>query len=436
MSKVPLTNVSITSIRNARNADGTGGTTSNTFSVLRDGAVFGLFDPTYLAGATTLSQINTFGQFRNYPVDKALGLFNAQVEKILIQPDGKILVGGAFSTYNGTTRNRIIRLNLDGSIDTTFNIGTGFNFSVYAMALQSDGKIVVGGEFTSYDGLTGFTFAPVGFVSFNRIIRLNTNGSYDSTFNGFTSAFNSNVRDIAIDSSGKIYVVGNFTTHDGVSANRIIRLNSDGSRDTAFNVGTGFNAIALKIKLFGSNAVFVAGGFTSYRGATWNRLVKLFTDGQADGFSFQQNAGFNNTVNAIDIQADGKILCGGDFTSHNTVPTIDRFCRLNSNNTLDTWTRFNDVVYDIKIYDSSNNMLLGGAFTTSVDLGVSANKIIMLNSSLGRNNSFDYGTGFTGELYTFAVESNGNIIAGGFTTNYKGQSIGYIVRLKPNGDKI
>ena len=92
--------------------------------------------------------------------------FNNTVRVINIQPDGKILVGGGFSTYNGTTRNRIIRLNSNGSIDTSFNIGTGFNGNVFTIDIQPDGKILVGGDFTTYNGTTS-----------NRIIRLNPNGS-------------------------------------------------------------------------------------------------------------------------------------------------------------------------------------------------------------------------------------------------------------------
>ncbi len=78
-----------------------------------------------------------------------------------IQSDGKILFGGSFTAYNGTTANRLIRLNPNGSVDTTFNTGTGFNSTIYTTSIQSDGKIIVGGQFTSYNGTTA-----------NRIVRL------------------------------------------------------------------------------------------------------------------------------------------------------------------------------------------------------------------------------------------------------------------------
>ena len=74
--------------------------------------------------------------------------FDNTVRVIDIQPDGKILVGGDFTKYNGTSRNRIVRLNSNGSIDTSFNIGTGFNDDVWTIDIQPDGKILVGGVAT------------------------------------------------------------------------------------------------------------------------------------------------------------------------------------------------------------------------------------------------------------------------------------------------
>ena len=90
--------------------------------------------------------------------------FNATgtVYKSIIQSDGKILVGGYFSTYLGLKQNFLIRLNSDGSKDESFEIGTGPNNSILTIALQNDGKIIIGGAFTSYQGF-----------ECNRLARLN-----------------------------------------------------------------------------------------------------------------------------------------------------------------------------------------------------------------------------------------------------------------------
>ncbi|MFM8363476.1 MAG: delta-60 repeat domain-containing protein, partial [Haliscomenobacter sp.] len=77
---------------------------------------------------------------------------NSSVSTLAVQSDGKILIGGSFSSYNGTARNRVARLNADGSLDTGFNPGTGANNTVSTFAVQSDGKILIGGSFSSYNG--------------------------------------------------------------------------------------------------------------------------------------------------------------------------------------------------------------------------------------------------------------------------------------------
>ncbi|WP_176756873.1 T9SS type A sorting domain-containing protein, partial [Flavobacterium saliperosum] len=151
--------------------------------------------------------------------------FNNFVYTMATQADGKILVGGHFTNYNGVAENDIIRLNADGTNDTTFNIGTGFNDSVHTIAPQADGKILVGGSFTTYKG-----------VAENRIIRLNTDGTNDTTFN-IGTGFNNGVGIIAPQVDGKILVGGYFTTYkDNNSSAFLIGLHSETSLATpSFN---------------------------------------------------------------------------------------------------------------------------------------------------------------------------------------------------------
>ncbi|MFN9960429.1 MAG: delta-60 repeat domain-containing protein, partial [bacterium] len=97
--------------------------------------------------------------------------------------------------------------------DTSFDNTTGFNGNVYDIQFDSVGKIYVGGAFLAYKG-----------VSNNYIIKLNTNGTKDTSFDN-TTGFNGNVYDIQFDSVGKIYVGGAFLAYKGVSNNYIIKLN-------------------------------------------------------------------------------------------------------------------------------------------------------------------------------------------------------------------
>jgi uncharacterized delta-60 repeat protein len=143
--------------------------------------------------------------------------FNANVNTLNFQPDGKIIVGGGFTSYNGNTRNYIVRLNSNGTIDNTFDIGAGFNSWVRALTLQPNGKIIVGGWFSNYNSTTR-----------NGIARLNNNGSLDNTFhidigfNGHTSM--PAVETLALQSDEKIIVGGNFTSYNGIIRNRIACL--------------------------------------------------------------------------------------------------------------------------------------------------------------------------------------------------------------------
>ena len=132
--------------------------------------------------------------------------FDSVVLSNAIQSDGKMIVGGYFSDYNGTPANFIIRLNSDGSVDTSFVYGLGFNSSVFSIAIQSDGKILVGGGFTDYNG-----------TSANRIIRLNSDGSIDTSF--VTGTGLDNTVFIIAQSDFKILLGGFFSDYNGVSAN-------------------------------------------------------------------------------------------------------------------------------------------------------------------------------------------------------------------------
>ena len=139
--------------------------------------------------------------------------------------------------YGGIPASYIIGLNSVGSIDESFIYGNGFNGEVRTIAIQSDGKILVGGGFISYDGTPS-----------NYIIRLNSDGSVDNTFVTGTG-FDGFVYTIQIQTNGKILVGGKFSSYDGTPSNYIIRLNSDGSIDNTFNIGTGFDSIVTIIEL-------------------------------------------------------------------------------------------------------------------------------------------------------------------------------------------
>ena len=240
--------------------------------------------------------------------------FNFEVRAVRSQPDGKILVGGAFDSFNGTSTVRIARLNADGTLDNTFTTGTGFNTTVNSVDVQPDGKILVGGIFTSFNGTS----------TVNRIARLNTNGALDNTFNTGTG-FNDEVISVDVQPDGKILVGGFFSSFNGTSTvNRIARLNADGTLDNTFNTGTGFNNTVNSVYVQPDGKILVGGVFTSFNGTNdVNRIAQLNANGTLDAaFTTNTGAGLSNSVwnDAVDIQAGtGNILVGGIFTRTNNI---------------------------------------------------------------------------------------------------------------------
>jgi len=252
------------------------------------------------------------------PINFGTG-FDQIVRELAIQSDGKILTVGTFSTYQGITSRQIIRLNVDGSIDTSFDVGTGFINGTQTITIQPDGKILVGGTLISYKGITS-----------NRIIRLNTDGSIDTSFD-IGTGFNNTVFSITIQPDDKILVGGNFTTYKGITSNRIIRLNIDGSIDTSFDTGTGFNNYPSSITIQPDDKILVGGSFGIYRGLFYNRIIRLNIDGSIDT-SFNIGNGFNFSVEDIKIRPDGKIVVVGTFTTYQGISS-NRIIELNPDGT-------------------------------------------------------------------------------------------------------
>ena len=273
------------------------------------------------SSSVRIARIDTSGK-----LDTTFGLalgFNSTVETLAIQPDGKILAGGQFNTYNNITANRIIRLTTTGTQDTTFLSSSGFNSTVEDIQLQSDGKMVVGGAFTTYSGST-----------FNRIMRLGTSGSIDTTF-ASSSGASDIVYNIRLQSDGKMVAGGAFTTYSGSTSNRIMRLNISGTLDTTFNVGNGLNSTANALAIQSDGKVIVGGSFTTYSGSNINRIVRINTDGKLDT-TFNVGTGFDSIVNSITVLPDGKIAVGGFFTSYSGSTLVSRIAILNISGTLDT----------------------------------------------------------------------------------------------------
>ena len=339
---------------------------------------------------------------------------NNFVNTLAIQADGKILIGGNFTTVNGISRNTIARLNPDGSIDHAFN--TTKDGDIHALAIQADGKIVIGGWFTN-----------VGGVARNSIARLNVDGSVDTSFNPNS---NEDVTTIAIQADGKILIGGDFTTIGGIGRTSIARLNADGSLDTSFvaNTTNGTN-YATSFAIQPDGKIVVGGYFTSINGTTRNSIARLNADGSLDS-SFDPNA--NSGVRALALHPDGKILVSGVF--NNIAGTTRNYiARLNADGSLDTdfTPNVNSNVNSIAI-EADGKILIGGQFSTVN--GAARNNIARLNADGNLDNFFDASA--NNFVNSIAVQTDGKIIIGGQFTTVGGTARSYIAQLNPDSTVV
>jgi uncharacterized delta-60 repeat protein len=191
---------------------------------------------------------------------------SAIIWSVAVQPDGKILAVGDFAAFDRKARARIVRLEAGGAVDDTFDEEAGANAQIFAVALQRDWKILIGGDFFQ-----------VNKTEQNRIARLNADGSVDPTFRGGAGA-NSGIRCLAVQPDGKILVGGIFTSIQGIPRNRIARLNSDGTVDQSFNPGAGATEVVRCIALQSDGAILLAGNFKSYDGVACGKIIRLHGD--------------------------------------------------------------------------------------------------------------------------------------------------------------
>jgi uncharacterized delta-60 repeat protein/uncharacterized repeat protein (TIGR01451 family) len=193
---------------------------------------------------------------------------NAVVRSLALTPDNQILVGGDFTSFDNQTHHHLVELNSDGSLNTNFaafdGVSSDINGSVRALAVQPDGRILLGGLFTTVNG-----------GSFNYIARLNTDGSTDTNFNVGVGC-NNDVQAVVLDDQLRILVGGSFTQASGVTRNGLTRLNPDGTVDPSINFGFGANGFVSAILLQTNDEINVAGGFSTFDNLPENNFVRLY----------------------------------------------------------------------------------------------------------------------------------------------------------------
>ncbi len=410
-------------------------------------------------------------------------LVPASIQELIVQNDDKIFASGIFSAYNGSNKRAIVKLNSNGTIDNSFiGAGTNNNAIIYGMALQNDGKIIIGGTFNSSHNTTT-----------KKLARLNIDGSLDLSFNN-TNGFSDIdiIHNISIQTNQKIIVSGNFNSYKGVSRTNIIRLeqnadiddsfycrnvkktddipqthttssnpdvsfttllpnnqiltnvdithsgverlNEDGSWDSTFNSSQGFNNSLAQLIRTPDGGFFALGVFGRYNNRQANYIAKIHRNGEIDTtFYFRKNyiPIPSNDMIAMAVQADGKLIVGGVFNNNSHSIPRNYLLRVNSDGSIDSTFNANSVfnitsiIINILIQTDQKIVISGyinGEYT-----------IIRLNSDGSIDNSFATG-GMNGLTQKLKLQSDGKIVVGGSFTQYKGITVTGLIRILPNGD--
>jgi uncharacterized delta-60 repeat protein len=321
----------------------------------------------------------------------------------VLQPDGKVLVGGNFTTAGGVTHNRIVRLRSDGAVDTGFNPPDNSGV-VFAMAVQPDGKILVAGG----------TF--VG-ASNSYLVRLNADGSLDPAFSPNPD---NSVNSILVQPTGKIVIGGRFSFVNGVSHTNLARLNPDGTLDAAFTPIPNGEVECMAQQADGS--IVFGGNFGGVSAQSHINLARISADGVLDA-SFTT---FTNVdVYCIAVQTDGRIVIGGFFNTVNNI-SHNHIARLNPDGSIDTSISFNlDNTAFCLALQADGKMVLGGKFTK---VGTTTrNHVARLNADGTLDSTYD--PNVNGEVDTVALQGDGKLLIGGLFTSVGGTTRNCLARV-------
>ncbi|MES2474338.1 MAG: choice-of-anchor D domain-containing protein [Verrucomicrobiota bacterium] len=275
------------------------------------------------------------------------------------QRDGKVIVCNTVTATDGTTRSKLARLHADGTLDTTFS--PAITGTVYRALELRSGRILLAGQFTK-----------VGTAFVSNLARLNADGSYDAAFSAAaTSGTTVTVQTMAEQEDGKIVVGGSFQRINGITKRYITRVDSSGVLDTSFNSSiAGITAAQLDVSALviqRDGKIVVSGNFSSVEAVRQLRIARLLPDGSPDhGF----HAALDFPAASLTLQADGGLLVAGRFTYVNGESRLG-VVRLLSDGSLDSAFRpgFASGYVDAAVMENDGSVLVGGLFKPLAGVG-------------------------------------------------------------------
>ncbi|MBS1583172.1 MAG: T9SS type A sorting domain-containing protein [Bacteroidetes bacterium] len=340
---------------------------------------------------------------------------------IALQPDGKVLIGGTFTQYRSVARRGIARLNGDGTLDTSFDPGADFNSATVDHILPlPDGKVLICGELSFLNGTMR-----------RGVARLNSDGSRDTGFDAGAD-FGSYAPRAVVQPDGKVIVPGFSFAGDGTTTVHLARLAGDGSVDTTFHPGAGFDDIPLGLALQPDGKIMVHGMFQAFNGVPCGRIARLNSDGSLDN-SFHPGTGFAGDINAMALQPDGRILVAGVLDSLDGVP-CGRIVRLNSNGDRDVSFHSDPasdlVVFGLGLQQSGEVIIVGTRYLQGASTGL-VRKLASDGTVLP---AFDAGAFSNGPfsvavVYACAVQPDDKVLLAGMFSSVGGTSRRNVARL-------
>jgi len=329
-----------------------------------------------------------------------------------LQIDGKIIVAGDFTTYDGIARKGIARLNNDGSIDQNFDIGAGLEGRILNIVIQEDGKIIITGDFTKFNN-----------IEKRYVTRLNADGSLDDTFNAGGSGANTSIYSVVQQPDGKILIAGDFDYYNGVRRGKVARLNTDGSLDGTFDSSVGSNNNLNSVVLQSDGKILIGGYTSTYNNIARRTIARLNSNGSLDTNFNPIGSGGNLPIYTMTVQPNGKIIICGGFTSFNNVET-GGIARLNADGSLDTtFVKNNSASANSAIVLPNGKILTNGNF-------YSTSKFHRLKPDGSADKLFDTG----GEVRRMILQPDGKILVCGYFNSFNGVNKKQIVRI--NGENI
>jgi uncharacterized delta-60 repeat protein/uncharacterized repeat protein (TIGR01451 family) len=333
-------------------------------------------------------------------------VINGPVYALAMHPDGRIIAAGEFTEVNNVPRIGVARLTTGGLLDATLNAGAGPNGAIRALALQPDGKMLLGGFFTSFNG-----------TNRNRLARINTDGTIDSAFSLDASFADNQVHALALQPDGRILVAGSFVSFNGDDRAGLVRIHTNGLTDLSFNVGSGANAAVYAVALQDDGKILIGGEFTAVQGQPRARLARLLRNGTLDT-TF--NPSLDGPVRTLLVQADGGVVAGGSFTTANGL-TRNRLARFNSDGTLDTSFLASplagaDGVVLALAQQIDGKLLVAGDFRQFN--GVTRNRLTRLNPNGANDPTINFGNGADSFIASVVIQPDRKIVFGGGFTSF------------------